>query len=462
MNPFRKILHEEEGVATIWISLMMMVFVAFIGLALDTGYTVWVGQKLQISADAAALAGGYRIKTDVPSARNKARLVAYANDAAGDQVSLDANYPNAPEGDIVVGRYDRGTGVFDPLSDKPNAIKVVARRTDSSIGGPVDLIFGQLFGIETFDMSRYAIAKVKGGLGTGVLILNEDAPCALDIRGTAGTIQVNGGVAVVDSGDADAACHAGQPTVMTDELYIVGGSDGGFDDKVNFEGDTYYDADYVPDPLLDLPSPNWDPANNITTAIVDGVVTTLDPPGTINVDGGATVTISPGYYSGGITVRNGTLNAEPGIYILDGVGLDDNGGDLFAADVMFHIIDSTPEDGTDSRVNLRGNGTIQITGMVPLVYPDGPAIDAELANISVPIFQARDNLNDSRILGTNSFSLDGTIYMPNNHLEIGGTSEEFATGLIADTLYAHGNGTLIINYQDQFGNPMPRAVFLVE
>jgi len=277
MYQIQKFLSAKEGISTIWVSITMMAFIAFIGLALDTGYAVWVGQKLQISADAAALAGGYSVKTSITSARHKARRVARANDAAGERVRLRLNDANAPEGDIVVGRYDRGTGTFDPLSESPNAIKVVSRRTDSSLGGPVDLIFGPIFSIETFDMSRYAIAKVKGGLGTGVLILSNDERCALDIRGTAGTIQVNDGVIVVDSGDADAACHAGKPTVITDELYIVGGSDGGFDDKVNFEGDTYYDADYVPDPLLNLPSPNWDPANNITTAVINGIVTTPRP-----------------------------------------------------------------------------------------------------------------------------------------------------------------------------------------
>lgn len=446
MKRLRRLLEEKEGISLIWVTIMLMVFVAFVGLALDTGYTVWVGQKLQISADAAALGGGYEVKTDVDSARLQAQTVAAANDAAGDPVLLQLNSTNAPDGDIVVGRYNRSTGEFDTLSATPNAVKVVSRRTDTSLGGPVGLIFGPIFNIESFQMSRYAISTTKGGLGAGVLVLSNDAPCALDIRGTAGTIQVDGGVMVVDSSDPDAACHAGQPTIEADEIYVVGGSDGGFEDKVNFVGEIYYDAEPVPDPLADLPEPNWDPANDL---------------GTVNVDGGLTVTITPGYYSGGITVRNGTLLVEPGIYILDGVGLDDNGGDLIANGIMFYIVDSTPGDGTDSRVDLRGNGTIQITGMVPLVYPDGPPIDPDLANISVPIFQARDNLNDSRILGTSSFSLDGTIYMPNNHLEIGGTSEQFATGLITDTLYAHGNGTLIIDYQDQFGR-IAASVYLVE
>lgn len=441
-----RLIQEEYGISTIWFVLILLILIAFTGVAIDTGYGVWTGQQLQIGADASALGGGREVKADVPAARAKAAEVGFANVAAGEFIQLDLNVANAAGGDIVVGRYDRSTQTFDPLAARPNAIKVVARKTDTSLNGALSLLFGPIFGYDTWQLTRHAIAMTKGGIGVGVIALDSSQACSIDIRGTAGLLSIEGGAIYVNSDNPDAACHAGQPSVVADEMYIVGGSDGGFDTKVNFDGDLYYDADPVPDPLALLPEPNWDPANDL---------------GAILVDEGATITVTPGYYSGGFMIRNGTLNVMPGIYILDGVGLDDNGGNLFADGVMFYIVDSTLGDATESSVNLRGNGIIQITGMVPLVYPDGPAIDPELANISVPIFQARDNTNDSRILGTNDFSLDGTIYMPSNHLEIGGTSENFATGLIANTIEAHGNGLLQINYQDQFAR-LPAIVFLVE
>ena len=441
-----KLIQEEYGISTVWIALVLMILIGFVGLAIDTGYGVWTGQQLQIAADAAALGGGRAIKADVLEARAKAVEVALANVAAGEFVQLDVNIANAADGDIVVGRYDRSTQTFDPLATRVNAIKVVARKTDTSLNSPLSLIFGPIFGFDTWQLTRYAIAMTKGGLGAGVIALDPNVPCSIDIRGTAGLLSVIGGAIVVNSDSPDAACHAGLPSVVADEMYIVGGSDGGFDTKVNFEGDLYYDADPVPDPLALLPEPNWDPANDL---------------GAVLVDDGATITVTPGYYSGGIKVRNGTLNVMPGIYILDGIGLDDNGGNLFADGVMFYVVDSTPLDDIESHIDIRGNGIIQITGMVPLVYPDGPAVPSELADISVPIFQARDNTNDSRILGTADFSLDGTIYMPAAELEIGGTSENFATGLIANTIYEHGNGVLMINYDDQFAR-LPAIVFLVE
>ena len=52
MKQFRELLEEKEGVSLIWVTVMLMVFVAFVGLALDTGYAVWVGPRLGSSGAA--------------------------------------------------------------------------------------------------------------------------------------------------------------------------------------------------------------------------------------------------------------------------------------------------------------------------------------------------------------------------------------------------------------------------
>lgn len=429
-----------------WVVIVVIVLIAFVGLTIDTGYLVWSSQQLQVGADGAALAGTALIRTDIPDARLAAQNIGLANVAATQVIQIGLNEANAPEGDIVVGRFDRATGLFDPNPTFNNALKAVARRTDTSLGGPIGLLFGPAFGVDTASLEREAIAMIKGGLGAGVIALNSTEQCAFNIRGTAGSFSVEGGIIYVNSDDPDAACHSGRPTLGVDELYITGDTDGRFDDQVNFDGDYYTGEDPILDPLADLPEPNYDPTNDF---------------GTVSVEGGETLNVTPGYYSGGFNVRNGRLNVAPGLYILDGEGLDVNGGDLIADGVMFFIVDTTPEDNNDSRVDIRGNGVIQISGMTPIVYPLGPGVPSELENISVPIFQARDNTNDSRILGTSSFSIDGTIYMPSNHIDIGGTSDNFATGLIADTIEAFGDGDLVINYNDQFA-PLPKTVYLVQ
>lgn len=443
-----KYLERKEGIASLWTVTLILVFVAFIGLAIDTGYLVWIGQKLQIGADASALAGAGRLNSDLSMVRQAAIDVALKNSAAGEPIELMENIGNAPNGDIVLGSYDRDTRVFDPTASAPNAVMVNARRSDTSIGGPVDLLFAGVMGFDTTNIGRRAIAMTYPQVGPGILVLSGDDQCAFDVRGTKGVVEVNGGAIVVDSIDDAAACHAGQPTISTDDMYIVGGADENYLDQVSFEGTLHEDSPYMDDPLMDLPPPSY----NVVPDSGGVKVSTGDPP----------TVISPGYYSEGISQSGGTLILESGVYIIDGDGLNISGGDFDASSgVMLYIVDLTPENSEQSAVNIVGNGDVNIVGLEPNDYPSDTPIPEELKLIQVPIFQARENDNESRILGTSSFSLDGTIYMSGNHLEIGGQSESFANGIISYTLELHGDGLILINYEDQFTPPF-QNVFLVQ
>ncbi len=75
------------------------------------------------------------------------------------------------EGDVVVGRYNRLTRTFTPTTEIPNALKVVARRTEDSLGGPVSLNFGPIANVDTVNISRLAIAIATGGTGAGLIAL---------------------------------------------------------------------------------------------------------------------------------------------------------------------------------------------------------------------------------------------------------------------------------------------------
>ena len=70
------------------------------------------------------------------------------------------------------------------------------------------------------------------------------------------------------------------------------------------------------------------------------------------------------------------------------------------------------------------------------------------------IFQARDNYNDAKIIGTADLSLAGTIYFPNNFVELGG-NEDWTAGnqFIANTMWIHGTATIHIDYDGR--NPAP-------
>lgn len=431
----------RRGVVLIWVAILMLVFAGFLGLSIDMGFMVWTAQKMQVGADAAALAGAHEIRNDIVVARQAAVDIGAANTAAADPILIQPNVGNAIGGEVVVGVFNRGTRTFTPTEDAPNAVRVTTRRNAASLGGSVDRLFGSGFGFPTFDVERTAIAMIHGGLGAGVIALNETEQCGFDVRGTAGVLSVDGGVIYVNSNHDNGACHAGKPTIEAAEIYVSGEADKNWDKQVNYDGEVIPGATPIPDPLYPLPEPFYDVAAD---------------KGTVWIDGGLITNETPGYFSGGITVRNGSLTLAPGVYILDGAGLDVNGGDLIGPGVTFYII------GT-GYVDIRGNGIIDLTHPDEDLYGPYPASPdiSSYEEFGVIFFQAYDNTNPSRILGTATVNIDGVYYFPDAHLEIGGTSDNFGTGLIADTIEAHGDGLLQINYEDQFGI-LPRNVFLVE
>jgi hypothetical protein len=163
---------------------------------------------------------------------------------------------------------------------------------------------------------------------------------------------------------------------------------------------------------------------------------------------GEAVFLGPGYYSGGIQMTNdkGFLELSPGVYVLDGTGLDITGGTMIAEGVMFFVVDSTPSVNPESHVYLGGNAALSVSPIDPDQYAYSPEV---AIYDGVSIFQARDNTNDSTIIGTGFMDLSGAYYFPSNNLEVGGTSDGLGNQLIADTMYLHGTGDVTINYEGE-------------
>jgi len=433
------------GIATLWMVLVVILLFAFFALAVDIMFVTVSGRQLSAGADAASLAGVAEVRRSRTEARNQAVALALANDAGNTAIQIDRNDANTSTGDVVIGKYDRDDRSFTPLGPTdglPNAVKVVAARTDGSLGGPMPTIFG---GITTWtasvDVEREAIAMVRGDVGPGVIALDPTARCTMDMRGTAGTFTVLGGVVVVNSNNGSAACHSGQPTMNVDEVYVAGGTDNKFEDQVNLSGDLILDADPIPDPLAALPHPiapsgagvdftNLKKLNNGTHVLLPGLYNNL------SISGNANVTLQPGlyYFLGELKVNGGTVDATSGVMLFVAQG---------------------------GNIDIGGNGTFEIEGMSPTVYPNGPPVPASIANIKVPIFQHRDNTAQMDINGTPGWQMGGTIYVPGGQVSVEGTPGAFANGLIAGSIETRGTAELTIDYDDQFPR-IPRNVFIVE
>lgn len=420
--------------AAIWFAIVGVVLIGFLGLGVDMGYLYVVGSQLKNAADAAALAACMHVRSDQATARLAAVNIALANQAAGDPVQLDLNAGNSAEGDIVIGVYNRSTGVFAPTVETPRAVKVVARRTADSLGGNVPLFFGSLFGIGAVDMWRYAIAVTEGGVEAGMLVLDNNDSCALSVIGNA-VLTVDDGDIQVNSDHTRAICLSGSAQMHAENIYV--GGDIRIIGSASYTGALHTGAPPQDDPLADLAEPTYDPENDL---------------GRVDVTSSDVADMVPGYYSGGVEATgSSTVNMAPGIYSLGGDGIDISGGaSLVAEGVVIHIVGS-------GRIDVSGTGTIQLS-------PPNPEIHSFLGADTyegISIFQARDNSSVADITGTSLFNLQGLLYFPANHLELSGTGESFGSQVIANTVELDGTSEITIYYLG--GGTVGRwKVFLVE
>lgn len=426
---------KQRGMASIWVILALPVIIAFLGLSIDVGFMVWSGQKLQDGADAAALAGARALRDGVMQARTAAVNIGAANDVAGDAIQLNSNPGNSPNGDVIIGRFDRTSRTFTTTFNNVNAVRVQARRTSSAGGGQLPLFFGQIFGINSVDLQRTAVAMVEGGPGAGVLVLNETARDALEFTGS-GTINVQNGAVHVNSSHSSALRMTGSTTITATDLSVVGDISQTGSSTINANIDT--DADVMPDPLSSLAEPLYNPSNNL---------------GSISLTGSGTLNnVMPGYYSGGIRMTgSGSMTLLPGIYILNGHGLSITGSGSFTAlNCLFYIVGN-------GDVTLTGSGAQTITAPDPDVawYPGADTYEG------ISFFQSRSNTNYARITGSGSFSVGGTIYMPSNQLRLTGSGDQLGNQLIVNTLDISGSGTIFVPY-DGRNSGNSNTAFLVD
>lgn len=459
----------RKGIAFIWTALLIMFIILLVGLSIDVANIYWTAQKLQNAADAASLAGAISVKTDPNTARINAYNTAYANYANKDHVSLDLNVNNDPNGDIVLGKWFPQTRTFEVVApgEFANAVKVVAGCGGTSQNEAVDLIFGRLVGVLTSTVSRDSIAFGSGGTGTGLIALDCDGTTGLEIEGGS-VIDVSGGEVEGEIQVNCDSCAYPKPAIASSSNSIIGAA------QINVVG--CYDgpdvnvpivegADPVPDPLgcwpngdCIMPSPPYNPDNDLASA-----------PGVAYEPNDGEV-LEPGYYSGGIDIQSINVVFKPGIYVLDGEikdnvnakgGLNINGGVICAKRVMFYILGGS--------VNISGNPQMELTELAPYgVEPDTDFCDQ--LNFDYPqeyysddtlstyegmvIYQDPENITPARIIGTSDLSLEGTIYFPFNHVEVGGDGYSVGNQLIANSVWVHTSGEgITINYDGRFHAP---------
>jgi hypothetical protein len=394
----------RRGIAVIWVAIVLMVMIGVIGLALDTGYTVLVGNQLQAAADAGALAGARTVGVAPTGCKTAAVTIADLNSAAGLPVQIDIN------ADVTVGHWDLNTRTFTSPSSSSNAVRVRARRVTGYGPGPVPLFFGSIFGVNTIDMSRTATAMANVTYSPALVVLDPTGSCSLDVGG-GGVLTVPGSAIQVNSTATTAACFSGAAMSSSTYLNVTGGVSG----ATHFTGTIATGVPPLPDPLGALPAPPRGP-----------------PLGSRSIGRQQNITLDPGYYNGGLTVQ-GTLHLNPGIYIIGGTGLRANSAaNIIGQGVMIYITDG-------AAVNMNSSST-----RVTLSPPDPTRDTFPGADIyaGVSMFQDRVDTAQASLPLSGSFNISGTLYFPSADIRVTAGGSQTGVSLICYDLTMRGNSAL--------------------
>ncbi|MHB2209041.1 DUF7305 domain-containing protein [Methylobacterium sp. CM6257] len=405
----RRFLRNEEGGITVLSALTMPVMLGVGALAVDLGVLRYNGMRLQIAADAGAIAGVRQL----PSSTN-------AVQAAVTLANLNAP-PNAGQvtlaSDVELVVYDASTKTYRaPDANTPaNAVRVTAAR-DVAHQNQVPGFFSRFAGSAgPFSLSAHSIAIMTsdgdGVAGTACLYALD--PTSADTLTIAGSTAVTLNCAArAKSSAATAISSNGNAAQMTAtsicQANTPSQSPRGYSPAVSKCG-----------------SPTTDPL----AAVAEPTPTNCRAGGTLSG------TLTSGCYTGAATFR-GNVTLAAGIYYFQGASVK---------------IDSNATiSGSGVTLFLDANSSLDITGTpsISLTAPSSGSLTG------IVLFQSRSASGTSlSISGNSTVSLDGVLYAPATSVTFTGngttTNPARYGSVIASQVHFTGNSAFT------FGSTLP-------
>ena len=420
-KPLSALCSDERGALAPVIAVFMPLAFGAAGLAVDVSNSYVQQNRLQSAVDEASLVGA-ALLPDVAAAQSAA-MKTFDQYYASERTKEGDKRNKLEPGDLSFGRWDPKTGQVVAANDEdtpPDTIAISVERRAAD-GRGLDTYFLAAFGIRQLDLTAQAAANARGGDGmaTCIIALEEVAGQAVHAQGAASIqaedcrIEVNStaGNAIEVTGSAPmGGIHAG-------EICVAGGAA----NSARMSPAPDSGCTTKGDPLADFRPPSFG---------------TCDHHG-LRVSGESS-TLHPGVYCGGLTI-DGSVTMAPGIYVIkDGPFLANGNLRIDAEGVALHLA------GNGAVIDLEG--PVDMNHKAPATGPlAGFAI---YQNPSVPA-----GLTSRMGQGNTTTRIEGTIYMPDQHLQWGGTPGTTLppwTLVVARTVYVFGNSRLSLG--SRFGD----------
>lgn len=418
----RRIARDQRGATAITTALVLLVLVGFIGLGTEVG--MWYAERraMQNASDAAALGAGFDI---YKNGKNSTGIV-----AAGRLDSARNGFKNGEDNVTVTVNYPPKQGKY---ASKNTAVETVVSKTRASL-------FASFFMDGPVDIKVRSVATIKIVGVYCILALSPHDEAALLFAGTADVQLKNCGINV-NSDDEDGAMTAkGASVVGATYAEIVGGLNQTNNAELDL-GDITTGADAVDDPYANLNVP-------------DGSGCDYDE---FVVGANQSVTLSPGRYCDGLTIR-GTAYLEAGEYVIV--------GGVFKVTSTAHVTSDEDEGVT---IFLTGSGsdyaTVDISGDTDLNI----VATTEGQYKGIAFFQDRnapvvDSGSGNLLNGGSSMNIIGAVYFPRQTLSFrgGNSSEGTCTRIVAYMINFTGTSGLNTDCPYGFGESQTWPPVLVE
>jgi hypothetical protein len=378
--------NKQKGAIIALMALLLPVFIAALGLAIDAGAMFEQNRRMQIAADSAALSAAQEVRS-----LNSAY---YEGSALG--AAASNGFERTSETGIEV-RNPPTTGAFKGDSEYVEVI----------IAQPQPLYFMSLFKADADTLRARAVAGTAPS-DTCLLVKNPTSANALDVGGNA-TLRLQDCGIVVNSSHSRAASATGSGIVEASAISVVGGTTGS-----NFSPDPYTGALPLEDPLASFVMP---PPGACTFTSKQIIMTSTS--------------LNPGVYCGGIELRSqAAVTFNPGTYYLAGGGLNANAGAQLLGDGVTFVNTSKPGYAYD-RIWINGGALIDLKAPTAglwqgiLFYQD-PSINSSKVNV---------------FNGGPSMKLTGIVYFPTTSTKFSGDFGTDANQLlmIGDKMEFTGN-----------------------
>ena len=391
-----------HGNVTVTFALSSVVLVGISGMAIDYGRWQNEQTSLQGTADAASLAAAQKLSKSGLTQKN-------VEDLVNDFVSPNtAGLPNVTVSSVVVDSI-RASVEVNLTKPGQRTFTVMFLKSD-----PV---------ISARSTSQLAVAS---GPPMCLLALNSSMSGAL--TGSGGTtFKANGCSATVNSTSNSAVVLSGGSSLTSARNCVAGSvSQGTVTPNIDRS------CAPVPDPFAGL-------ASKITVGACDYTAFSAS----------ADMTLSPGTYCNGFTLRNKTYTLAPGLYIIkNGKFTSSGGATIVGTGVTIFLT------GTSAGINWSGGGNYRLKAM-----STGP-----LAGFLVYLDPSATKISKSVISGGGDTTYEGVMYFAGQKLELSGgstaTTPSPFTALIADNFVFSGGSQLSINLdKSKTTVPIPTGLY---